>query len=199
MDEQLSLLHNVETGDGLTENQIKRHDRYKSRDYAIILLFLDTGMRISELQRINICDIDLDKSSVIITRKGGNEQTIYFSDETRDVLREFIDQKFVKYPELSINEPLFTTTKGNRLTVRAIEKIVNKYTETIAPGRGISPHKLRSSFAMEFYRSEKDILMLQRKLGHKNLQTTNIYAKATDEDMANTRSVLSDRRASSLN
>ena len=196
MHDQLKLLNMVDSGDSLTHKQKMYHDRYKLRDYAIILLLLDTGIRVSELRGINIADINFEETYVHIKRKGGKEQDIYFSDEVGDVLQEYIESRRVKDLTLSIMDPLFVSLKGERLTVRAIEKLVKKYTKSALPGIGpsLSPHKMRASFAMQFYKTEKDILALQRKMGHKELAATNVYAKATDETMKNTRSVISEAR-----
>ena len=135
-----------------------------------------------------------------MTRKGGNHQTIYFSDDVKELINENIDETRVKNPALSMDDALFVTKKGERLGVRAVQKLVKKYTTAALPGKGnkLSPHKMRSSFAMGFYEETKDILALQRKLGHKNLAATNIYAKATDKKMQETRSVVSDRRKRQL-
>lgn len=196
IEDQLKLLKMTNSGDCLNEKQASYHERYKKRDYALLLLLLDTGIRVSELNQINISDLDYDKCSVLITRKGGNIQHVYFSDETRDAIYEYINERRIKEPNLSEFEPLFVTLKGDRLCVRAIENLVKKYTSSALPGIGVhlSPHKMRASFAMAFYREEKDILMLQKKLGHKNLAATNIYAKATENEMAESRSVLAKKR-----
>lgn len=195
MDEQLELLKAVDYGDSLTKKEKSLHEKYRTRDYALILLLLDTGMRVSELQGIDIVDIDFENCSVIITRKGGNHQTIYFSDETSEAVKDYIEERRNKFP-IANTDPLFVSLKGERLTVRAIEKLVKKYTSSALPGKGnkMSPHKMRSSFAMSYYAAEKDILALQRKMGHKSLAATNIYAKATDKKMQETRSVLENAR-----
>ncbi|MCR5250934.1 MAG: tyrosine-type recombinase/integrase [Lachnospiraceae bacterium] len=196
MQEQVRFLDAVDSGDGLTKRQLKHHERYRVRDVALITLLLDTGMRVSELHAIDIADLDMDACSVMIVRKGGNMQTIYFSDETRDLIREYLKQREVSNNKLDKKSPLFVTNGEKRLSIRAIEVLVKKYAMSSIPGKGskISPHKMRSSFAMEFYAEEKDILALQRKLGHKNITATNIYAKATDKKMRETRSVLSEKR-----
>ncbi len=195
MDEQIELLKSVESGENLSDAKKSYHKRYKLRDYALILLLLDTGMRVSELQQIDVGDISFRDRSVLVVRKGGNAQTLFFSDEAYEVLNELVGT-YKKRGMTANNTPLFQTAKGNRLGVRAIEKLVKKYTAAAIPGKGVlmSPHKMRSSFAMGYYRAEKDILALQRKLGHKNLSTTNIYAKATNEEMKETRSVMEEAR-----
>lgn len=196
INEQIDFLNAIESGDDLDKNKQKYHDKYKLRDSALILLLLDTGMRVSELNGINIQDFDFDECSVIVIRKGGNIQTIYFSDETRDVLLEYLDSKRVKNPDIRNEDPFFTTNQGARLSIRAIQVLVKKYAVSSLPGKGsmISPHKMRSSFAMAYYGETKDILALQRKLGHKNITATNIYAKATDKKMQETRNILSKKR-----
>lgn len=196
INEQIDFINAIESGNKLTDGQQKYHDKYKLRDSALIILLLDTGMRVSELNGINIHDFDFDNCSVIVSRKGGNLQTIYFSDDTREILQEYLASQRTKFPELTGDSPFFTTITGKRLSVRSIEVLVKKYAISAVPGKGskISPHKMRSSFAMEFYGATKDILALQRKLGHKNITATNIYAKATDKKMQETRNILSDKR-----
>ncbi len=195
VEEQISLLDSVDSGNKLSDAQFKYHDRYKTRDYALVLLLLDTGMRVSELHQIDIGDISLRDRSVLVVRKGGNMQTLYFSDEAYEALNELI-RAYKKKGMTANNIPLFQTAKGNRLGIRAIENLVKKYTVAAIPGKGgkLSPHKMRSSFAMGYYEAEKDILALQRKLGHKSLAATNIYAKATDKKMQETRSVMEQAR-----
>ena len=192
--EQLQLLDAVDSGDYLPEKKKIYHDRYKMRDYAIILLFLDTGMRISELHGINIGHVNIQKRSVRVRRKGGNEQTLYYSDEAAEALSYVLEARW-KYM-VGVNDPLFVTLQGKRLSIRAIQVLVKKYTDSALPEKAgtITPHKMRSSFAMTYYREEKDILALQRKLGHKKLATTNIYAKATNKEMEDTRSVIEKAR-----
>ncbi len=196
MAEQIRFLDAIDTGSGLTDRQLKQHDRYRTRDVALVTLLLDTGMRVSEIHGIDIADFDFEECSVIITRKGGNMQTIYYSDETRDILMDYLNERKARHDDIRPVTPFFTTNKGARLSIRSIEVLVKKYAISSIPGKGrkLSPHKMRSSFAMEFYAAEKDILALQRKLGHKNITATNIYAKATDQKMKETRSVLAEKR-----
>lgn len=192
MEEQDILLNAIANGTGLDNNKLKYHDKYKKRDSALVMLFLDTGMRISELHAVDIIDVDLSGCSIIVTRKGGNHQHIYFSNTARDLLAEYIEERKLRGPVLS-SDPLFVTLQNKRLAVRSIEVLVKKYVQAALPGKGntVHVHTLRSSFAMAFYdASGKDLLSLQRKLGHRSLAATNIYAKATDKAMYNSRSLL---------
>ena len=197
IEDQVSLLSSVDNGNCLSGRMKTEHKKYQVRDYALIILLLDTGMRVSELRGIDLADLNLTECSVIVTRKGGNIQTLYYSDETKKAIEQYLEERKAKDQELKPEDPLFISLKGSRLTVRAIEKLVKKYTAAAIPGKGqlLSPHKMRSSFAMEDYRAEQNILSLQRKLGHKSLAATNVYAKATDQELKKSRSVLEERRS----
>lgn len=194
-DEQRTLLETVRYGKKLNESVAKVHYIYADRDSAMFILLLDTGLRVSEMLSTDIIDYNLEECSVVVTRKGGDTQVVYYSDECRDYLDIYFKSQKVKY-ELSSSDlkfPAFTTSTGKRLGVRAIEMLVKKYVAACIPekARIISPHKLRSSFAMSFYAaSDKDILLLKKKMNHKSIQTTNIYAKASDSAMRESRSIL---------
>ena len=170
-DEQRLLLNTVRSGMNLSNKASKYHNRYAERDSALFLLILDTGLRVSEALSTDIIDYDLESCSVVTVRKGGD----------------------VKYASNDKKIPAFTTLQGERLGVRAVEKLVKKYVEACLPEKAkiISPHKLRSSFAMSFYAaSNNNILLLQKKLNHKSISTTNIYAKASEAEMIESRSIL---------
>ncbi len=196
MNQQIDLLTAVESGVCLDKRKRTYHNRYKKRDIALISLMLDTGVRISELHRMDIKDVDFKTCSIYILRKGGNKQYIYFSDEVSALLSDYIAERKYSGLYMSDEDPLFVTLKNQRLSIRAIQVLVEKYTDSALPQKGkrISPHKLRSSFAMEFYDSTKDILALQKKLGHASITTTNIYAKATNKKMEETRNILELKR-----
>lgn len=194
-DEQRTLLETVRYGTKLNETVAKVHYIYADRDSAMFILLLDTGLRVSEMLSTDIIDYNLEECNVVVTRKGGDTQVVYYSDECRDYLDIYFKSQKAKY-ELSSSDlkfPAFTTSTGKRLGVRAIEMLVKKYVAACIPekARIISPHKLRSSFAMSFYAaSDKDILLLKKKMNHKSIQTTNIYAKASDSAMRESRSIL---------
>ena len=191
--EQVDLLKEVDTADNLSKHAKAFHEKYRLRDIAMITLLLDTGIRVSELRGINVGDLDLEECSAVVLRKGGNIQNVYYSDACSEAINEYLNER---KEQITPKTPLFVTQSGTRITVRSIERLVKKYASAAVPGKGqkISPHKLRSSFAMGFYEEEKDILALQRKMGHKSIVATNYYAKATDQKMQETRNVMADRR-----
>ncbi|WP_026653104.1 tyrosine-type recombinase/integrase [Butyrivibrio proteoclasticus] len=192
-DEQRLLLQTVRSGNRLSDNASKVHYIYEDRDSALFLLLLDTGLRVSEMLSTDIQDYNLEDCSVVVVRKGGDTQIVYFSDECRDYLDVYFSAQKVKYSLRDLRFPAFTTSTGTRLGVRAVEMLVKKYVTACLPEKAkiISPHKLRSSFAMSFYAaSNNDILLLKKKMNHKSIQTTNIYAKASDTAMKESRSIL---------
>jgi len=190
-EEQEKLLNTIRSGIGLSKGELAYHKHYKVRDLAVIFLFLDTGLRVSELSSINVKDLSLDDYTVVVQRKGRNKiQMIYYSDESAEYIKDYLEERKGRGDAFHGDDPLFVTLEGNRLSVREIQNMVKKYVRAALPEKehSISPHKLRSSFAMEFYRaSDKDILTLQKRMGHKSILTTNIYAKAADAEIKESR------------
>lgn len=180
--EQERLFQVIESGEGKTERQLKYHK--PERDKALYSLFLDTGMRVSEIESLDVVDLDFDECSCIVVRKGGNKEMLYFGDATASYLQDYLASKDPYYDD---SIALFTGEKGTRFSVRSIEDLTNKYAQIAFPNKHISPHKLRSTFAMNFYAQEHDLLLLKDKMGHQNITTTNIYAEAENRRMKETR------------
>ena len=194
LEEQEKLLDTVISGRKLGENAAKYHNLYAERDAAIFMLLLDTGIRVSEMLNTNIVDYELDKGKVTVIRKGGDQQEVFYSDECAGYLRDYFDSQRAKFWSTSeVELPAFTTTKGERLSVRAVETLVKKYVKASLPDKAltISPHKLRSSFAMTFYEaSNYNLLLLQKRLNHASVTTTTVYANATQKEIENSRNIL---------
>ena len=131
------------------------------------------------------------------SRKGGDTDIVYYSDECTEYLYEYFSAQRTKYGLEDAYIPAFTTSTGKRLGVRAVETLVKKYVGACMEGKvkQISPHKLRSSFAMSFYsESGKDILLLKTRMHHSSIATTNLYAQALDDDVKDSRNLLQNRR-----
>lgn len=176
------LLSVAETGRGLSKHAEAYHRSTKVRDTAILTLFLGTGIRISELVGLNNESIDFKHNSFKVVRKGGNEATLYFSDEVADALREYMDQKKGN-PEIPKKEKaLFLSLRNTRLTVRAVEVLVKKYSKVVTPLKHITPHKLRSTYGTALYRETGDIYIVADVLGHKDVNTTRKHYAAISED-----------------
>ncbi len=178
-----SLLSVVESGDGLTPRQKAAHAHTKVRDTAIITLFLGTGIRISELVGLNVDDIDFSVNGFRITRKGGNRVILYFSDQVKAPLLEWISARETR-PDLPKTEnALFVSEQDRRITVRAVENLVKKYSQIVTPLKKITPHKLRSTFGTNLYRQTGDIYVVADVLGHSDVNTTKRHYAAISDDI----------------
>lgn len=190
-DEKERFIDAAEYGTGLTARQQVFHEKNKTRDTAIISLFLDTGMRVSELVGINISDINFEKHAISIIRKGGNQQYIYFSDQTETVIREYLRNRHLYYPT-DDEDALFITRTGERITVRSVQRLVKKYAACALPDKTdtITPHKLRSTFATDMLRATGDLKLVSEQLGHANMNTTTIYAEHDEDRRSAARNLL---------
>ncbi len=187
--EVVKLINTVRSGEGLTEREKKHHARYVKRDIAIIVTFLTTGMRISELVGLNVDDVDFDNMSLRITRKGGNQALLYFDFETYDALKDYLDERILK--DNYDLPPLFLSSRNNRMSVEAVRVMVEKYAKISAPLKKITPHKLRSTYGTMLYQGTGDIYLVADVLGHKDVNTTRKhYAAIVEENRKNAASVV---------
>lgn len=181
-DEVADLLDIVEKGEGLTDRQLQYHKKTVKRDLAIMTLFLTTGIRVSELVGIDVGDVDFQNLSFAVTRKGGNRVILYFPEETRDTILDYLNQRKLE-GTYTLEHPLFLSLQKKRMTVRAVENMVKKYARLAAPLKKISPHKLRSTFGTMLYGETGDIYLVADVLGHKDVNTTRRhYAAQSDEN-----------------
>ena len=183
VDEIGDILYAVESGEGLTKRQFSYHNSLKLRDTAIITLFLGTGIRISELIGLDVADIDINTNSFIVTRKGGNRAVLYFNDEVKSVLSEYLLHR-KNNEQIPENErALFISLQNKRISTRAVQELVKKYALIVTPLKKISPHKLRSTFGTNLYRETGDIYAVADCLGHKDVNTTKRHYAAITEDV----------------
>ena len=177
------LIKTVESGNGLTKKQYSYQQNTKIRDVALITLFLGTGIRISELVGLNINDIFFDNNSFVITRKGGNRTILYFTDEVKNALEDWIIYRNSIEDLPKDEQALFVSLKNRRISVRAVENLVKKYAKIVTPLKKITPHKLRSTFGTKLYRETGDIYIVADYLGHKDINTTKKHYAAVSDDM----------------
>ncbi len=182
VDEVVKLINQAENPDLLTKNQQSFNKHTKIRDVAILTLFLGTGIRISELVGINIEDIDFSINGFKITRKGGNQVVLYFSDEVRAALLNYLEERNKNKKVAKDERALFLSLQNKRIGVRAVEKLVKKYSSVVTPLKTITPHKLRSTYGTNLYRETQDIYIVADVLGHKDVNTTKKHYAAITED-----------------
>ncbi len=176
------MLHQAETGEGMTDHQRDYQKITANRDYAMLMLFLGTGIRVSECVGINLSDVDFEDNAFIVTRKGGNQVVLYFPPEVAEALMAYYEER-VRIEALPGHEDaFFLSMQRKRITQRAVQNLVKKYARVAAPLKPrISPHKLRSTFATNLYNETGDIYLVADVLGHSSVDTTRKhYADMTD-------------------
>ncbi|MDE7394770.1 MAG: tyrosine-type recombinase/integrase [Clostridiales bacterium] len=191
-----ALLTETETGENLTPRQKSYQQKLNKRDTAIITLFLGTGIRVSELVGLNREDFDFDANSFTVTRKGGNKSILYFSDEVKSSLLDYLawlDEKVItdrknnefgfKVHHSPTPNAMFFSNQGSRYSVRAVEYLVKKYSKIVTPLKHITPHKLRSTFGTSLYHQTQDIYVVADVLGHSDINTTKKHYAQMSEDI----------------
>ncbi len=181
-DEVAKLLDMVDSGENLTEKELIYHQRTKARDVAILTLLLGTGIRVSECVGINLNDVDFKNGGIKVTRKGGNEAIVYFGDEVEAALQDYLEERERINAESGSENALFLSLQNKRISVRAVEKLVKKYSSRLTTLKKITPHKLRSTFGTALYRETGDIYLVADVLGHKDVNTTRKHYAAQFEE-----------------
>lgn len=169
------------------------HEKTKYRDYAIYILFLGTGIRVSELVNINDQDVDYEEQSILVTRKGGKMEKVYFGTEVMDALIEYVEnernsllgiseEEFLEKDGIFQDGPLFVSLKKRRISVRRVEVIIKEYGRiAAAQNKKISPHALRRTYGSKLYDETGDLLLVQNALGHASPISTEYYTKFSNE------------------
>ncbi|MDD5264944.1 MAG: tyrosine-type recombinase/integrase [Candidatus Bipolaricaulis sp.] len=155
---------------------------YGTRNHALIAVFLDTGLRLSELISLDVDDVDIARMVIRVRNgKGSKERYVYAGRSLARALREWSDIRPFAQADLA----LFTTHDGRRLDKRNVARIVERAAARAdLRGRRVHPHLLRHSFATSFIRNGGDPFSLQRILGHSDIKTTMIYVNLAGADLA---------------
>ena len=186
-DEVAILLDSLEN----YENQLsgKKKDFFlktKIRDIAIVTLFLGTGIRVSECVGLDINDINFRENSIRIIRKGGSESVLYFGEEVERALLDYIEGPRAMTAKEALpgeENALFFSLQKKRISVHAVENLVEKYAKEFVPQKKITPHKLRSTFGTNLYQETEDIYLVADVLGHSDVGTTRKhYAAIKDQN-----------------
>lgn len=159
----------------------------KNRDNCIIALGLGTALRVSAIVNINIEDIDFKTNIIRVIEKERKTRDIKFGENIRNLLLIWLKDREV-YFNGDENGPLFISQKGSRISDDTVRNIVKKYTDHLP--KHITPHKLRSSAAMNLHSEGVDILTIASLLGHENVTTTQRYTRAYEEDKQNATNIL---------
>ncbi len=160
--------------------------RTKVRDIAIVTLFLGTGIRVSECVGLDLNDVNFRENSIRIVRKGGNEAVLYFGEEVEKALLDYIEGPRAGIAAQALpgeENALFFSLQKRRISVHAVENLVEKYAREFVPQKKITPHKLRSTFGTSLYQETEDIYLVADVLGHSDVGTTRKhYAAIKDQN-----------------
>ena len=154
---------------------------FNLRNRCIVELLYDTGVRVSELVNIKISDIDFNEKTINISGKGRKERIVYFGDYLYEVLNEYIKKGRNVLLDNNISDYLILNSRGNKITTRGIQQIIDKVVSDASLKHKISPHVLRHTFATHMLNGGSDIKTIQQLLGHESLSTTGIYTHITNE------------------
>ncbi len=166
-------------------NDTAQSEYARIRNYCMVTLFLNCGMRLSELVGINMNDIDRFLRSVRILGKGNKERVIYFNDACKNALEEYIPIREQQKIATENENALFLSRQGRRINNRTVQLMVEKYFEMSGLGnRGLSVHKLRHTAATLMYsKGGVDVRVLKEILGHEQLNTTQIYTHVSNSEV----------------
>ena len=156
------------------------------RDYAIATLFLNCGMRLSELCGIDMRDMDSDLRSVRVTGKGAKERIIYLNNACRAALADYLAVRGANLDEKTAACPaLFLSSRGQRISNKTVQWMIGKYLKAAGlESKGYSVHKLRHTAATLMYQTgHVDVRVLKDILGHEQLNTTQIYTHVSSAGM----------------
>ncbi len=180
IEEVATMIRAVELGEGLTEREKVYWEKTKYRDKAILVLFTTYGLRLSELQQLNLSTFNFSREEFTIYRKRGKEVIMPINQSAKRVIDDYIENERNELQlKIKDQDALFLSLQGSRLTIRAIRNLVKKYTSialNTSRDKGYSPHKLRATAASSLIEFGFSIYDVQNLLDHDNITTTQLYA-----------------------
>ena len=180
-DEVRLMLEAVSSGQGLSKQEKKFREKTKKRDKAILILFLTYGLRISELQQLNVSSFNFQRGEFKIYRKRAKESLMPLNQSATMVVKDYLENERMREDQIpeEHKDALFLSLQGKRMTERAIRDMCKKYTSMglgTSRSSGYSPHKLRATAATDLIRRGNSIFDVQALLDHEQVTTTQLYA-----------------------
>ncbi len=165
--------------------QTKEPKIIQARDKAILELLFSTGLRVSELARLQRKELNLDKEEFTVRGKGGKLRVVFLSNQSRHYLRTYLDQRGDEHPALFIRHDRAAKRSSEvaALTPRSIQRLVTAYARLAGVNKRITPHTLRHSYATDLLMNGADIRSVQAMLGHASITTTQIYTHITNQQL----------------
>lgn len=156
----------------------------RERDYCMLVLFLNCGMRLTELCGMNLMDINRHDSVLRIRGKGSKERTVYLNRACLAALQRYLETRPQEGLRHEDRDAVFISRNKRRINQRSVELVLEKYLKLCGlDGKGYSIHKLRHTAATLMYQNDVDVLQLKEILGHENLSTTQIYTHVLNEQL----------------
>lgn len=157
------------------------------RDRSIVELLFSTGLRVSELAALNIKDLNFKTGEFSIRGKGQKDRPVYLSESAAFVLSKYLETRNDDFVPLFVHfrgtQSDFNGGEYTRLTVRSIQRIVERYAHKAGIAKHVTPHTLRHSFATDLLTNGADLRSVQSLLGHSNIATTQVYTHVTDPQL----------------
>lgn len=154
------------------------------RDLAIVELLFSTGLRVSELSKLKIEQVNLRRDEFTVRGKGSKHRVAFLSDHAKKAIREYLETRHDTSPYMFIGHD---RAKAGRepmpLTPRSIQRIIEKYATAAGITKKITPHVLRHTYATDLLRNGADIRSVQAMLGHESITTTQVYTHVTDKEL----------------
>ena len=184
LDRRLPKYLSLEDSQKLLEVTENEDNRNYQRDYAIITLFLNCGMRLSELVGINISDINFKDEKLNVIGKGNKERIVPINDYANKVLREYIINSRPKLAKPSkYNGYVFLNHLGTPISRQSFFLILKEQCNKAGITKEVSPHTLRHSFATHLLEAGTDLRLIQEMLGHEDISTTQIYTHLSNQKL----------------
>lgn len=158
---------------------------WQKRDSALFEMMYSTGCRVSEIAGIKLSDVNADYSQAIVTGKGKKDRVIYFGEDAKKAMKEYIEDRKQRFGVLHLQseKAFFVNQQGHALSVRGISYILSRYSGSEGINHHISPHALRHTFATAMITNGADVRLVQELLGHSNISTTQRYTHISTERM----------------
>ena len=169
--------------DAVENHARKGSAKNRLRDKAILTLLFGTGIRVSELVGIDISDVDFINASIVVTRKGGDQDIVYFGPEVEESIQKYLQYERPEYTTQGSEDALFLSNRKQRLSVRMVQELVGTYaTEAGLSNMNVTPHSARRSFGTHLYNMTGDLYLVADTLHHQSIQTTRRYAKMSEDN-----------------
>lgn len=187
LDKRMPKYLTLEDSKKLLDVASDEDNRNNERDYAITTLFLNCGMRLSELVNINIKDIQFDDCKMTVIGKGNKERTIYLNNACMRAIKSYLSVRYTEGIDYKSKDALFLSERRERISNRTVQHIIKRELQKAGLDTNkYSVHKLRHTAATLMYQyGNVDIRALQELLGHASISTTEIYTHVANEQVRN--------------